>query len=180
MSIPFANADTINTKNLNTEKRLSECAKFMGEIKHPSLDIGESNYIGRSLGIQENTEESDFNQWVSTKRITYATITCFEVIEHIMNPAFFLGQLRLSLTQDSVLYLSTPVAAPFGILWHQCDYHFTEYKEKQLRILFDYCGFKVVKSKIFDPFPWWFHFTGLRPFLRWFTQRTIIFELVRA
>lgn len=143
-------------------------------LVHPSLDVGEKNYIGSLLRIEDNTLESDFNFEVKVPRGKYKTITCFEVIEHVVNPLNFLLNLKGFLDEGGVIYLSTPVI-PF-ISWYQWNEHFTEYKTKQLEVLFECAGLEVVRRKIFRPFYWWFYFTGFKPLAR-LVMRNVLYEL---
>jgi hypothetical protein len=179
--IPYSETLGIWRKDCNTIKRAEVAKEFMDieylerhHLLHPSLDIGEKNYIGTYLGIEDNTEPCDFNFWINAPKRTYKTITCFEVLEHVMNPLRFVLTLKGRLDKDGRLYLSTP-AIPF-ISWYQWNEHFTEYKEANLEILFEYAGFKIVRKRVFRPFKWWFYFTGLRPFAR-LMMKNVIYEL---
>ena len=178
MNIPFDATYGIWRRDANTEKRTEVYEEFMGKIEHPSLDIGHRNYIGELLGIEQNTLPTDFNFTVKPYRqLSYKTITCFEVIEHVMNPLSFLINLRQLLINEHKevrLYLSTPVI-PF-ISWYQWSEHFTEYKTEQLEIMIRFAGFKIVKKKIFRPFKWWFYFTGFKPLAR-LMMKNVIYEL---
>ena len=173
--IPYSETLGIWRKDCNTIKR-AEVAKDFIDLRHPSLDIGEPNFIGKYLGIEDNTLDGDFNAWVYAPKTKYKTIVCLEVLEHVMNPLDFMYMLKELLDTDSKLYISTPLI-PF-ISWYQWNEHFTEYKEANLDILFKYAGFKIVRKRIFRPFKWWFYFTGIRPFAR-LMMRNIIYELVK-
>lgn len=175
MNIPFDETFGIWRRDANTEKRAAVYYKFMGQIKHPSLDIGEKNFIGSILGIGDNTDPCDFNFNVTAPLYKYRTITCFEVLEHVMNPLSFMINLKRLLAHDGTLYLSTPII-PF-VSWYQWDEHFTEYKETSLDILFEYAGFDIIRKKVFRPFKWWFYFTGFRPVSR-IMMKNIVYELV--
>jgi hypothetical protein len=179
--IPYSETLGIWRKDCNTIKRAEVAKEFMDieylerhHLLHPSLDIGEKNYIGTYLGIEDNTEPGDFNFEICSPRFKYKTITCFEVLEHVMNPLSFMQRLYTLLELDGRLYLSTPVI-PF-ISWYQWNEHFTEYKEANLEILFEYAGFKIVRKRVFRPFKWWFYFTGFRPFAR-LMMKSVIYEL---
>ena len=173
--IPYSETLGIWRKDCNTIRR-AEVAKEFIDLRHPSLDVGEPNFIGKYLGVEDNTKECDFNVWLEAHDKKYKTIVCLEVLEHVMNPLMFLYDLKWYLTEDGKLYISTPLI-PF-ISWYQWNEHFTEYKEANLDILFKYAGFKIVRKRIFRPFKWWFYFTGIRPFAR-LMMRNIIYELVK-
>jgi hypothetical protein len=175
--IPYSETLGIWRKDCNTIKRAEVAKEFMDieylerhHLLHPSLDIGDKNYIGTYLGIEGNTLPYDFNFAISAPADRYKTITCFEVLEHIMNPLDFMFFLSERLDDDGRLYLSTPVL-PF-ISWYQWNEHFTEYKEVNLEILFEYAGFKIVRKRVFRPFKWWFYFTGFR-----LMMKNVIYEL---
>ncbi len=174
MNRPFDEEFGIWREDSNTIKRAEVYEKFMGKISHPSLDIGSKNFIGSILNIEDNTIDCDFNWSVMAPEIKYKTITCFEVIEHVMNPLAFMVNLKRLLDTDGKIYLSTPVI-PF-ISWYQWSEHFTEYKEKPFDVMLRYAGFRVVSKKVFRPFKWWFYFTGFRPFAR-LIMKNVIYEL---
>ena len=174
--IPYSETLGIWRRDCNTSKR-AEVAKEFIDLRHPSLDIGEPNFIGKYLGIEDNTlDGSEFNYWIDSPGYEYNTVVCLEVLEHIMNPLMFMEKLKYLMSPDGKLYISTPLI-PF-ISWYQWNEHFTEYKEANLDILFKYAGFKIVRKRIFRPFKWWFYFTGIRPFAR-LMMRNIIYELVK-
>ena len=173
--IPYSETLGIWRKDCNTIRR-AEVAKEFIDLRHPSLDIGEPNFIGEYLGVEDNTLDGDFNHEIKTSWHKYKTIVCLEVLEHVMNPLNFIEALGACMEEDGKLYISTPLI-PF-ISWYQWDEHFTEYKEANLDILFKYAGFKIVRKRIFRPFKWWFYFTGIRPFAR-LMMRNIIYELVK-
>ncbi len=174
MNIPFDETCGIWRRDANTERRAEIYSEFMGKIQHPSLDVGHKNYIGDLLKIEDNTLECDFNFNVVAVKDDYKTITCFEVIEHVMNPLAFMVNLKRLLDKDGKIYLSTPVI-PF-ISRYQWSEHFTEYKEKPFDVMLRYAGFRVVSKKVFRPFKWWFYFTGFRPFAR-LIMKNVIYEL---
>ncbi len=171
---PFSETIGIWRQDANTIRRAEVYDEFMEQVRHPSLDVGEKNYIGTLLQIEDNTFESDFNFNVVAPKDSYKTVTCFEVIEHVMNPLHFLHNIKHLLDKDGTLYISTPLI-PF-VSWFQWSEHFTEYKQEQLEIMIRYAGFDIVKKRIFRPFKWWFYFTGIKPIAR-LIMRNVIYEL---
>ncbi|MFN0157265.1 MAG: methyltransferase domain-containing protein [Bacteroidota bacterium] len=176
--IDFAEKQFINKADGNILKRLKVYRQFMDETHPDSLDIGESNYIGRALGIRDNTLECDFNIEIASPSKQYNMVTCFEVFEHVMNPLQFMVNIRDLMATGGVLYLSTPKQT--WSTWYTWEHHFAEYKVPQLIACFEYAGFKVEKYRVFDPFPLWFHFTGFRPFARAFAQRCVVFKVKKT
>ncbi|MBI5020632.1 MAG: methyltransferase domain-containing protein [Ignavibacteriales bacterium] len=180
--IPFAH-EVIFSPDLNQRNRLKHYLKMIEKISEPCLDISDPNWIGEQISKQhnikiENTLKSDFNDSIKTKSEKYETILCFEVLEHVMNPSHFLKEIHKLLTPSGVLYLSTPKLAVIPI--YQTDAHFIEYKEHGLSRMFDYCGFKIVNSEIFSPFPAWWAVTGFRPFFRTAFHRIQLYKLVKV
>jgi len=169
-----------------TPRMLIEFMRFMDfpcsmEIR----DIGESNWKSEQMRRYGHKVSQiavpDFN-FYSFCVPDCQIITCFEVLEHVQNPLFFMQQIKscMSRTEDrqTVLYLSTPGRLrPF---WSR--HHFHEMSEKHLtKWILEPLGLKVHRSKsvrISDGMPFWFYFTGIRPFLRLFSNNTRIYEII--
>lgn len=175
--IPFKYHGNSTDPDLNNCHRLKLYRKFIGleTIPSDSLDIGEPGYISRELEVFDNTIETDFNHEVKAPAPPYQTITCFEVINHICNPLQFMEQIRDLLRPGGVLYLSCPIV--FLIPWHHCRFNFVMYGQDRLETMFEYAGFKVVRSKKCIPWPFRFVFLGIRPVFRFLFNRIVIWEL---
>lgn len=178
--IPFSHR-LENLGNINERTRLKHYRRFIGTCEEPCLDVGERNWMGEQLAQQlgvtiDNTLESNFNAEVIAHG-PYRTIFCFEVLEHVMNPALFLSQLRELLSPGGTLYLSTPKLAVIPV--YQTDMHFVEYKKEGLEALMNYCGYRIEKKEIFTPFPLWWGATGFRPFFRVLFHRIFLYKLTR-
>jgi len=177
--IPFDHNGEDNKINANTVHRLKVYRRFINaELPDRSLDIGQSNYIGRELNIKHNTHDTDFNYLISAPLRKYDAITCFEVLNHVMNPLQFMERIYHMLRKNGVCYLSHPKL--WLIPWHHCKYNFVMYDPKRLMQLFEYAGFEIVRSETHNPWPWWFMFCGVRPFLRVIFNRIQIWELRRS
>jgi len=177
--IPFSHG-LENKGNLNERTRLKQYLSFIENLESPCLDIGEKNWIGSQIGVHfnvsiENTLKCDFNKEVVAAG-KYKSILCFEVLEHVMNPALFLSNLKGLLLPGGTIYLSTPKLAVIPI--YQTDMHFVEYKSGGLELMFQYCGFKIEKKKIFCPYPLWWGLTGFRPLFRVMYHRNFLYKLV--
>ena len=157
---------------IQKQKRLVDLRRFLGKLPEKTLDIGQPNYAGRALGVMHNTLATDFNFVILAPEKDYDAVLCFEVIEHVMNPFDMLRAIRGFLRPGGKLYLSTPVMFP----WYQGPHHFTEYKVKNFRVMLEYAGFKILRSEITKPWPWWFMFWGFRPFFRVMFHRTQLYE----
>jgi SAM-dependent methyltransferase len=171
----------ITAEPLPSDKICQQTADFIGRSLHGEIwaDIGSANKKAKFLEQKLNGKSieltnDDFNV-IPLKEGKFSVITCFEVIEHLQNPLFLMQQLSDKLTEDGVIYLSTP-ARP-KILWP--PYHFYEMPFEHLdKWLFKPVGLKVVRrGRIFQDHPLWFYFTGPRPFLRLFYDHTNIYEL---
>lgn len=172
---PFATAEQRNIlrRHQNTLDFIG--TRAMGKV----LDIGERNpftlRLEERLGISVENTRGDLD--TITLRGHYDTVLCFEVIEHLMNPLHLLLQINTVLNSNGSLFLSTPKHKPH-FLWDR--YHFTEMDEYRLNILIKRGGFQVVRKRIFRTMPFWWYFTGFRPFLRMFYNKIFILELKRA
>ena len=176
-----------------TERRIMETldffridgdgAEFVGEI----LDIGEPSVVSdcfkNRCGLEIfNVNSTDFNYEIKPSR-KYDTVFCFEVLEHLMNPLFFMEEIRKKcLRKDGVVYLSTPVANRFGFYFNESE-HFCEYRVDKLKVLFEYAGFKVEKEHKFRTIPFWkevWRVKSLQSVIRALTTYTAIFKLRKA
>lgn len=175
--IPFASGPT--SRDVGVTNRAKHYIKFIDEASGPILDVGNWNYVSEMLerafriGL-DSTLDSDFNDIVTAPQKRYNTIFCFEVIEHVMNPLQFMGQLRDLLYPNGVLYVSTPRL--FLGIYHS-PHHFTEYKPKKLEILFKYAGLVIEKSGLHCQFPVWWGLTGIRPAFRVLFHRNRVWKL---
>lgn len=160
--------------------RIQKTLEFVNTHKpSKALDIGERNpltpLLEKKFDIKiENTSIDLDEEKINDK---FDTIFCFEVLEHLMNPLFFLKNLRNTLDDNGVLFLSTPTHKPH-FLWDK--HHFTEYDFDRLKNLLNRSGFKIIKYQKVRTRPIWWHLTGLRPFIRLFINKSIILELRKA
>ena len=145
------------------------------------LDIGDRGYKSISLSkIWEVTQlhNDDFNIPTKDTGLRFHIVTCFEMIEHIQNPLLFFSTISKYIVAGGTIYLSTPHRPKF--LWP--PYHFNEMSSNHLeKWILKPCGFKIVRKKrlrITDGIRWYYPFTGIRPFLRWFFWNyTWIYEI---
>ncbi|ABL66428.1 methyltransferase domain-containing protein [Chlorobium phaeobacteroides] len=105
----------------------------------------------------------------------YGVVTAFEVLEHLFNPLHALLQVRRVLAgQDARLFVSMPLAKPAMLA--SLD-HFHEMSGDAALSLFTRAGFRVVRSDAFRIRKWPFYLTGLKPVLRAFYEKVVIYEL---
>jgi hypothetical protein len=170
--IPYSDSEPSQASDEGALVRLEHYRKFC-DLSGRVLDIGQPSFVSRSLGVCQNLEDADFN-WGVDSCVFPSAVTCFEVLEHIMNPALFLEGIK-SMGAKRV-YLSTPLCPPLTAwIWRG---HFTEYRLEALLTLFEYVGLEVVRYEVFRTLPFKHALTGIRPFIRWaFAYKTILFEL---
>lgn len=167
-----------NQPNVNTKHRLRVYRKFMGSLwlHGKSLDVGRENFISSELMASDQTT-GDLNYWLTAPHAEYDAVTCFEVLNHVMNPLRLMDDIYALLKEGGKCYVSVPKL--HLISWHHCRYDFATYASDRFEAMFRYAGFNVLKSQTHLPFPWWFMFRGVRPFLRVMFHRIQVFELER-
>lgn len=176
-NIPFAcQGDMYEIKRgLRHRKRVIQ--KFTGlrdfyGIK--SLDVGMPNRFSSEMKVRDNTGLCDLNRDMVTPDAEYDVITCFEVLEHVMNPLGMMDDIYALLRPRGVCFLSTPVSR-FG--WYHSKAHFAEYKRDRLEKMFRYVGFEIVKYRTFCLWDPEFMFFGFRPLWRVLFTRNHLWEL---
>ena len=179
-------APTFNSKkelyNLSksVRNRIQQTIAFIDELMPQYLDIGGENplkdMIEEKFNIRVNsifypTIDFDYDKFPNKK---YGTIFCFEILEHLFNPLFFLENMKQALKENGIIYLSTP--GKIRLLWDKHHYH--EIGDKQIKWLFDRASLEIIKYKKIKIRGFIFqHITGIRPFLRLFFQHTRIYKL---
>lgn len=176
--IPFK---TNTVMDYCTEIRLGETLDFVDfPLSGVVGDMGEPNEIAAWVAeAYDSINHTDFNKEIKPAQ-KYDTVFCFEVIEHLLNPLFFMEQIRKKcLNKGGVVYLSTPVANRFGFMFNESE-HFSEYRIDKLKVLFEYAGFKVEKEHQFRAIPFWkevWRVKSLRSIVRALTTYTVLFKL---
>jgi SAM-dependent methyltransferase len=176
--IPWKYDGSDNLDNINNRHRLKVYRKFIGCPPKfiNTFDVGLPNYISNGLNIAFCTHQScDFNYEIRGALREFHYVTCFEIINHVMNPLQLMEQIYDLLAPGGTCYISCPVL--WLIPWDHCKYNFSNYKPKKLKVLFEYAGFETVRCEIHNPWPWWWMFYGFRPFLRTLLNRIQIWEL---
>jgi hypothetical protein len=149
--------------------------KYLSEKSKTVLDIGENNPVGNSfadlfgLELENTSGDLDYNFTAPVKN--YDVVFCFEVLEHLMSPKYFLLELKKYISPETQIFISFPSRPKF--LWTY--QHFHEYDKKRFNYLMNACGYQICaikKERI--PQPLWRFFCGIRPFFRIFFNRNIL------
>ena len=106
----------------------------------------------------------DFNFAVLDEGAQYDAVFCFEVIEHLQNPMWFMREVRELMAPGGVLYLSTP-SNPRCLKY---DYHFHEMSRSMLETwILRPLGLHIVRHRRFNFVNnWRAALIGVRPLLR--------------
>jgi len=166
---------TFNTEQeilRETEQRrrvAKKIAEFIDETPGNIFDLGPPNYKKNLLEKQldvtiQSLHGFDFD--IDPIPEKCGTLLCFEILEHLFNPLFFLNGCRESLKENGVLYLSTPGRPHF--LW--TEHHFHEIDDTRILWLFDKAELEIIKKKKIRLYRGLkFHLSGIRPLIRLFT-----------
>lgn len=134
--------------------------KFAPEITGQVLDIGcgsqpyrqlfpVEKYIGidtANSGHDHGGEMIDLEydgQTLPLPDQSFDAVVCFEVLEHVFNPAKFLTEINRVLRPGGKVLITVP----FVWLEHEQPYDFARYSSFGLRDLFTKHGFKVIKTE---------------------------------
>jgi len=168
-----------NNNSGYSEKRARETIKFCDFKKDAIvLDIGVENKMGIRISKEKNVfvcnTSSDLDYLITAGvDVMYDYVTCFQVIEHLMNPRLFFDNLYRITTEDVILYLSYP--SRLKIMWND-EEHFHEYDRLRFEYLLKKTGWKIVREKkiyvSIKP-------NGIRPLIRNFMPQTIIYKIVK-
>ncbi len=142
--------------------RLRETLKrFDGE--HPILDIGERNVLGEIIKADSYTTWDLNEPWPTHCATHFKTITCFEVLEHLVEAKLCLKEIAQHLETEGRLYLTTPVRWWMG----KGEYHFKEYNRNELVTLLTECGLRIQYLTRIRAYTWKWAYFGVRPIIRW-------------
>jgi len=140
------------------------------------LDIGGNHLeFGKNLSKHFHFKyyhtEGDLNKlgWTPDPYFsdTFNVVFCFEVLEHLMNPALFMKELKKLCTKDTQIFISYPT----NPLWLWGSRHFNEYTKDRFYTLISECGYEIKAY-------WWSRafrdfrtiFTGFRPPIRFLVK----------
>ena len=144
--VPVASADYARA----ARRRFDVTMAHVSTLRPPVLDLGPTNALARELetrdGVRlEHTDQHDLDRerLAAFRPGPYATITAFEILEHVMNPLFVLDGCREVLRPDGVLYLSVPRRNGCEWLFGKSPEHFHEFAPDELRWVLDKAGFEI-------------------------------------
>jgi len=151
-------------------RRYNHTLGFITNLHGEILDCGERNLltslIEDKFKIKARNTEGDLD--VLPIEGKYDFVLAFEIIEHLMNPLWFLLQIKKALKPGGTLYLSTPINKPKYFWRHD---HFHEFDEYRLNILLERAGFEVVRKERKR----FYLIAGIRPIIRWLLRTGTIF-----
>lgn len=149
------------------------------DLNGKALDIGERNPFTEQIEQRFHIKIDDTGMIdldIVKLQGRYKTIFCFEVLEHLMNPLFFMRNCYEVLENHGRMFLSTPLKNPDFL--QDNETHFKEYRPKELQKLFDRAGFHINRLQVVKHIPKSWIFKGIRPALRYFIfGRNIQIEL---
>jgi SAM-dependent methyltransferase len=133
-----------------SRRRFRKTLSNVDALAAPVLDLGPPNALARvaarQFGVEiAHTDEHDLDR----ERLSefrpgpWATITAFEILEHLMNPLFVLDGCREVLQPDGVLYLSVPRRHPWEEFFGKSPEHFHEFTHDELRWLLHKANFRI-------------------------------------
>lgn len=144
--VPVASAEYARA----ARRRFDVTLRHVTTLRAPVLDLGPANALARELeardGVRiEHTDQHDLDRerLAGFRPGPYASITAFEILEHVMNPLFILDGCREVLRPDGVLYVSVPRRNGFEWLFGKSPEHFHEFAPDELRWLLDKAGFDI-------------------------------------
>jgi SAM-dependent methyltransferase len=151
-------------------------------ISGPILDIGGESPLGRALQAHYGCELINTNIDLDTDPLPglWTNVFSFEVIEHLGNPLRHLMEIQRVLQPGGVLYLSTPLVVNRlrPTHWLRGQHHLFEMDWNQLAFLIERAGFEVERQATCRYLETWKHFTGVRPIIKFFTDRCVLLKLV--
>lgn len=157
------------------EWHINRMLKFMGELDTDKsyADIGINNkkieYIKQKTCIfvvQINSVDFNFAKLSGQ----FDVIFCFELLEHLQNPLWFMKQLKSILNDNGMIYLTMPN----NLIWS--PYHFFEMSPRHFsKWILIPLDLKIVKYKRLKA-PVIFRF-GIRPLIRFLLNSTYIYKI---
>lgn len=142
------------------------------------LDIGAPNALSKQMATEKSIEVvntvSDLDySIIPEKELSPKYVTCFEVIEHLMNPRLFFDNLYAMANKEVILYLSYPSRPK--MMWND-EEHFHEYDRLRFNYLLKKTNWKVVdEKKIYVRRK----INGIRPLIRNLIPQTTIYKIIK-
>lgn len=160
------------------QRRFAVTLGFLAPLAAPVLDLGPPNALAREMerrfGVRvEHTDAHDLDREAlpGFRAGPWATITAFEILEHVMNPLFVLDGCRAVLRGDGVLYVTVPRRHPHEWLFGKSPEHFHEFAPDELRWVVEKAGFEIERFEMANTSEWT---VGVRPVLRRMFQNLLL------
>lgn len=164
--VPVADAEYAHA----ARRRFEVTMRFVTPLAAPVLDLGPPNALARAFERRDgvdiaHTGESDLDRVAlgSIQPGPWATITGFEILEHVMNPLFVLDGCRDVLRADGMLQLSVPRRHPHEWLFGKSREHFHEFATDELHWVLEKAGFVIDRFEMANSSEM---APGIRPLLR--------------
>lgn len=163
-----------------SRRRFDVTLRHVQAMREPALDLGPPNALAREVerrhGVHlEHTGAHDLDrERLATFCVgPYATITAFEILEHLLNPLFVLDGCREIIQPEGVLYVSVPRRNGCEWVFGKSPEHFHEFAPDELRWVLEKAGFTIVReahvnSSVLAP--------GIRPLLRRLLRNLLVLE----
>jgi SAM-dependent methyltransferase len=148
------------------------------------LDIGGDSPLGQAITQEFGTERVHTHHDLDVDELegSWPCIFCFEVIEHLGSPLRLMQQIHDHLEEGGTAFISTPLV--YNRLrpthWLRGKHHIFEMDRFQLEFILEKAGFVVEEEVLCRYLDTWKYFTGLRPLIKFFTDRCVIWKLKKA
>lgn len=167
--------DAQTSRRWHRTKRFMVAAGLESNLRNV-LDIGPGGEFGMNLAKAFETENYHYtvgdldsmSGWYPyPDQSTFDYVTCFEVLEHLMNPEQFLENLKKYCTESTDIYISFPRIPR----WLMSDRHFHEFRDIEFRKMVDKAGYRIEAYENFrNRHNWLFYLRGIRPFIRFWVM----------
>jgi len=161
-----------------SRRRFAVTLAHVARLREPVLDLGPPNALARVLEQRDavrivHTGEHDLDRepMASFQPGPFATVTAFEILEHLLNPLLVLDGCRQVLLPDGHLYVTVPRRHPHEWLFGKSPEHFHEFAPDELRWLLDKAGFEIEHFAVANTSELT---AGVRPLLRRFFRNLIL------
>ena len=142
------------------------------------LDVGARNplteLIEKQVGHPVDSTTGNLDFTFTAPGENYWTIIFSHVIEHLHNPLSCLVGLHKLLHPNGKLVIFTPWCSEnFKLRFSNCHYH--EIDERRMGKMLSIAGFRLEKTTHYKRYGGGFH--GIRPIIRLFQQKNVIYEV---
>lgn len=167
--------ETSDTAYKFGEYRAGKTIDFMvnqGIYSKSILDVTGPSFVGKVIGSHFNAQvfgtigDLDRGTWVADFD-ECDTILILEVLEHLLNPLWFMEILRHRIKKDANIFLTWP-SRPIPT-----DNHWHEFGLKRFRYLCKLARYEIIRAEYTDigsTLDWKSRFKGIRPFFRSFVD----------